>query len=245
MTRSTEEVHVAQIIPCTEAEGPGRRFAIWFQGCPFRCPSCCNPEMLPFDGGVITTIRVIREQLSQSACDNRLDGISLLGGEPFAHPQSVLEITAIAKELNLSVMIYTGYTLDELQQQGSALVEQILQQTDILVDGRFEQSLPETQRRWIGSTNQQIHFLSDRYSMNDPCWSMPNTMELRLHNGQLTVNGFPVRHLKSFWQNPVPSVRKNQQTAPSGRVAQSVHSDAGFSESGDARESGELPQGSP
>src|SRR5947208_855180 len=42
---------VAQVVPCTEAEGPGRRFALWFQGCPLRCPGCCNPEMLPFAGG--------------------------------------------------------------------------------------------------------------------------------------------------------------------------------------------------
>ena len=42
---------VAQIVPFTEAEGPGVRFALWFQGCPLRCPGCCNPEMLPFEGG--------------------------------------------------------------------------------------------------------------------------------------------------------------------------------------------------
>ena len=44
----------AQIVPCTEAEGPGARFALWFQGCPLRCPGCCNPEMLPFEGGTLT-----------------------------------------------------------------------------------------------------------------------------------------------------------------------------------------------
>ena len=43
-------LRVAQIVPFTEAEGPGRRFALWFQGCPLRCPGCCNPEMLPFEG---------------------------------------------------------------------------------------------------------------------------------------------------------------------------------------------------
>ena len=45
---------VAQIVPITEAEGPGLRFALWFQGCPLRCPGCCNPEMLPFSGGTPT-----------------------------------------------------------------------------------------------------------------------------------------------------------------------------------------------
>jgi anaerobic ribonucleoside-triphosphate reductase activating protein len=48
---STRTLRVAQVVPCTEAEGPGRRFALWFQGCPLRCPGCCNPEMLPFEGG--------------------------------------------------------------------------------------------------------------------------------------------------------------------------------------------------
>src|ERR1700677_380389 len=43
-------VQVAQIVAMTEAEGPGRRFALWFQGCPLRCAGCCNPEMLPFAG---------------------------------------------------------------------------------------------------------------------------------------------------------------------------------------------------
>ena len=37
------ELSVAQIVRCTEAEGPGKRYALWFQGCPLRCPSCCNP----------------------------------------------------------------------------------------------------------------------------------------------------------------------------------------------------------
>ncbi|HEY8504811.1 MAG TPA: 4Fe-4S cluster-binding domain-containing protein, partial [Gemmataceae bacterium] len=42
---------IAQTVACTEAEGPGKRFAVWFQGCPLRCPGCCNPEFLPFKGG--------------------------------------------------------------------------------------------------------------------------------------------------------------------------------------------------
>ena len=53
-----EEVRlrIAQIVPSTEAEGPGRRFALWFQGCSLRCPGCCNPEMLPFTGGDERTV---------------------------------------------------------------------------------------------------------------------------------------------------------------------------------------------
>ena len=56
-------LQIANIVPCTEAEGPGRRFALWFQGCPLRCPGCCNPEYLPFKGGNSIAIADIVEQL--------------------------------------------------------------------------------------------------------------------------------------------------------------------------------------
>src|SRR5436309_2709636 len=78
-------LRVAQIVPCTEAEGPGKRFALWFQGCPLRCPGCCNPEMLPFDGGTVMTIEEIITLLRESAEQNGLEGMTLLGGEPLAH----------------------------------------------------------------------------------------------------------------------------------------------------------------
>jgi anaerobic ribonucleoside-triphosphate reductase activating protein len=44
-------LRVATIADDTEAEGPGRRWAIWLQGCPIRCAGCCNPEMFDERGG--------------------------------------------------------------------------------------------------------------------------------------------------------------------------------------------------
>src|SRR2546423_10739481 len=78
-------VRVAQIVPSTEAEGPGRRFALWFQGCPLRCPGCCNPEMLPFQGGQSVRVADVLEQVRVAATRNGVEGITLLGGEPMAH----------------------------------------------------------------------------------------------------------------------------------------------------------------
>src|ERR1700690_87816 len=78
-------LQVAQIVPATEAEGPGVRFALWFQGCPLRCPGCCNPEMLPFDGGVRMPASEAVRQLEEAARRHRIEGVTLLGGEPLAH----------------------------------------------------------------------------------------------------------------------------------------------------------------
>src|SRR3954469_12717726 len=94
-------LHVAQVVPCTEAEGPGRRFAIWLQGCPLRCPGCCNPSMLPFAGGEPMAIDALLGQLR--AADG-IEGITLLGGEPTAQAVGAAELARRVRELDLSVM---------------------------------------------------------------------------------------------------------------------------------------------
>src|SRR5437868_10866382 len=155
-------LHVAQIVPVTEAEGPGRRFALWFQGCPLRCPGCCNPEMLRFEGGTPMTVDEVVAQLTGSHERNDLEGITLLGGEPLAHAAGGLALACAAHALGLNVMIFSGFLLEEARRMDDSAVEKLLAETDILVDGPYIREQPETRRRWIGSANQRIHFLSDR-----------------------------------------------------------------------------------
>src|SRR5262249_51792350 len=109
-------LQVAQIVPCTEAEGPGKRFALWFQGCPLRCPGCCNPEMLPFTGGTAMRLADIVHQISEAANQRGVEGITLLGGEPFAHAaKGGAALARRVRDLGLTVMVFSGYTLEEAQ----------------------------------------------------------------------------------------------------------------------------------
>jgi anaerobic ribonucleoside-triphosphate reductase activating protein len=78
----------------------------------------------------------------------------------------------------------------------------LLAHTDILVDGPYVRELPDTTRRWIGSTNQQIHFLSDRYRADDPCWNERNTLEIRVRGAEVSVNGFPAKQAVGLWKRP-------------------------------------------
>lgn len=191
---------IAQIASCTEAEGPGRRFALWFQGCPLRCPECCNPQMLPFEDGSSRPLVAIVDQLAASHRQHELEGITLLGGEPFAHAEGATALAKAAHELRLDVMIFTGYTIEELRSKQDPAIEGLLGETDILVDGPYLREKPETKRRWIGSANQRIHFLSERCKADDPRWNLTNTLEIRLVNGVVTVNGFPAAQAKSLWK---------------------------------------------
>lgn len=183
------QLRVAQTVPDTEAEGPGRRFALWVQGCTLRCPGCCNPEMWQHGkGGTLVEVDALAERILSTP---GIEGISVLGGEPFEHAAPLAELCAKLKAGGLSVMVYTGYTLAELRGSGREGSEALLAQVDLLVDGRYEQDKPEKQRRWIGSSNQVMHFLTNRYSPDDPRFAASNTVELRLVNGQLLINGWP------------------------------------------------------
>lgn len=205
MSESVKEIRVAQIVPCTEAEGPGKRFALWFQGCPLRCPGCCNPEMLPFEGGTAYTLDGLIEQIRIAHEKHELEGITLLGGEPMAHAAKGAAIARAVHDLGLNVMLFTGYTIEEAREMGDPDILEMIEETDILVDGPYIREMPETKRRWIGSSNQRIHFLSDRADPNDPRWEMKNTLEIRLIDSELTVNGFPASNAVGLWKRPKPT----------------------------------------
>ena len=78
---------VAQFVPRTEAEGPGRRFALWVQGCPLRCKGCCNPEMLAFKGLTESTWREDSDPNFQESETPRLVGraVAALAADPQRH----------------------------------------------------------------------------------------------------------------------------------------------------------------
>lgn len=193
---------VAQIVPATEAEGPGLRFALWFQGCPLRCPGCCNPEFLKFEGGEQIPASEVIKQLAIAHKHHGIEGLSLLGGEPLAHAPGAVVLASAAKGMGLSVMIYSGYLIEEARQLADPSVSELMKLTDVLVDGPYMRDLPDQKRRWIGSTNQQIHFLTDRYRGDDPIWTSPNTLEIRVRRGEISVNGFPAPQAVGLWKRP-------------------------------------------
>src|SRR5262245_41735047 len=125
---------IAQIVPVTGAEGSGKRFALWFQGCPLRCAGCCNPEMLSFQGGQEIHLRDVFKQIEQAA-EYGIEGITLLGGEPLAHAQGAARLSREVQERNLSVMVFSSYTLEEIGCLPDPAAAELLAHTDILVDG--------------------------------------------------------------------------------------------------------------
>ncbi|HET9624607.1 MAG TPA: 4Fe-4S single cluster domain-containing protein [Kofleriaceae bacterium] len=185
-------LRVATIVDDTRAEGPGRRWALWVQGCTVRCAGCCNPEMFDPRRGEAMSDAALVARIT-AAQRGGVEGISVLGGEPFEQAAGVAVLAAHARAIGLTVMVFSGYRLDELRARPDAAP--LLALIDVLVDGRFERDRPEPAppagRRWIGSTNQERHHLSAAYAAEDPQWRAANTIEIRLSKAGLSINGWP------------------------------------------------------
>ena len=185
-------LNVAARIPVTEAEGPGRRYALWLQGCHLRCPGCCNPGMLTFED--IEWINA--ETLAAEICSTPdIEGLTVVGGEPFAQARALARVAELVQLAGRSVMIFSGYTLRQLRRAQSLDHDRLLAHTDLLIDGPYLERERVTDRRWIGSANQKVHFLTERYAHlrdSETGWDeASNTVEIRISGGVVTVNGFP------------------------------------------------------
>lgn len=186
-----EPIRVAAVVEVTEAEGPGARFALWVQGCSLRCPGCCNPHMLAREGGREVPVPEILGALARVR--GRIEGLTLLGGEPFEQAGALARLARGARAMGLSVATFTGYTLEELRARADPGVAGLLDATDLLVDGRYDRSRPERERRWAGSANQRFHFLSGRYRPGVERAGGPlRTVEVRIGpDGRVFANGWP------------------------------------------------------
>ena len=186
-------LRVATIVDDTEAEGPGHRFAVWVQGCSIRCAGCCNPEMFDARTGTATSIDELDGRLGRAARAGMIEGVTFLGGEPFEQAAGLGELARRAKLRGLTVMVFSGYTLEAIRARGDSAP--LLDHVDLLVDGPYDQARPEpvppVGRRWIGSQNQVMHYLTGAYTDGDPRMREANTIEIRVSRQGLLINGWP------------------------------------------------------
>ncbi|PND53630.1 MULTISPECIES: 4Fe-4S single cluster domain-containing protein [Rhodococcus] len=178
-------LRVGRILHGTTAEGPGRRTAVWVQGCSIRCPDCINPHLFTTRGGYDASCAEIVTGAAAAHCE----GITLLGGEPFDQPSGCADLAEAAQGAGLGVIVFTGYVHEDLARRGEQ-ERRLLAHIDCLVDGPYQAANPETRRALVGSTNQRFLHLTDRYRDYDPALAK-NTVDVRINpDGTIEVAGF-------------------------------------------------------
>lgn len=136
-------------------DGPGIRFGVFVQGCPHNCPGCHNPGSHDPAGGYDGDIGEIFERIKKNPL---LDGVTFSGGEPFMQAKTLAELARLVHGIGLDVVTYTGFTFEELMEKANEEngFMELLEETDILVDGRFVLELRDISLLFKGSSNQRI-----------------------------------------------------------------------------------------
>lgn len=138
--------------------GEGVCVSLWVQGCPHHCKGCHNPEQWDFNGGNEIDIDILINEILIAIEANGIQrNFSILGGEPMAQrniSNTLYILEQIKKHFpNIKTYVWTGYTIEELL---SLYNKEILQNIDILIDGRFVLEERDITLKLRGSKNQRI-----------------------------------------------------------------------------------------
>ena len=152
---SFDTIRMAGVIRESIVDGPGIRFVVFAQGCPHGCPGCHNPATHDFAGGKDCSLTKILSAIDENPL---LDGVTFSGGEPMSQPEAFYNLAAEIKKRGLNLIVYTGYTYEELQKLGESrtAVRKLLELTDLLIDGRFVLEERDLSLLFRGSRNQRV-----------------------------------------------------------------------------------------
>ncbi len=156
-------MHYGEIKNCDIANGIGVRVSLFVSGCTNRCEGCFQPQTWAFDYGSPFTAET-EEQLLAMLAPDYIDGLTLLGGEPF-EPDNQRVLLPFLRRVRerypqKTVWAFSGFTFEEMKTDGShprcEATDELLSLLDVLVDGRFMLAQKDISLRFRGSRNQRL-----------------------------------------------------------------------------------------
>lgn len=144
------EYQVLDIIEGTSVDGPGLRVSIYFAGCKHYCEGCHNPQSWDFDSGKTMTDVEILNIIKFNEMN-----VTLTGGDPLYNPEKIAHLcNKIKAETGANIWCYTGFTWEEICADAKLL--EVINHTDVIVEGRFMLDKRDISLRFRGSSNQRI-----------------------------------------------------------------------------------------
>ncbi|MFN3925883.1 MAG: 4Fe-4S single cluster domain-containing protein [Pseudanabaenaceae cyanobacterium] len=183
-----DHLNIMGYVHASEVNGPGRRAVVWVQGCNRECPSCFNPQSWAFEPRQIISIYELAEEILK--CPHN-EGVTFSGGEPFWQAQALSKLAGLVKGKGLSVMSFTGFTMEQLRSPAAPpYAEALLAQLDILIDGPYIQALAiNSPDSLVSSSNQRVHvFNPDFYNRLN--WASDQAEIHILEDGTRIITGF-------------------------------------------------------
>ena len=129
--------------------------------------------------------------IEKSKLDFEIEGVSFIGGEPLLQAEGLSFVAEWCRKNDLSVLVFTGFLYEQLRESNDKNVQTLLRNTDILVDGLFDNSQFDTDRDWVGSKNQKVVFLLNRYKSGIEYEKRERSIEVLVSEKSILTNGWP------------------------------------------------------
>lgn len=148
------------------ASAPGICLTFFAQGCPHRCQGCHNPETFDFNGGREFTPETLSSIIKGLRANGVKRSLAIQGGEPLA-PENLfltrLIIDEVKKELpDTKIYLWTGYIYENLKNDSSVAMQDILHSIDCLIDGPYIAEQRDISLFMMGSRNQRVIYLDNK-----------------------------------------------------------------------------------
>lgn len=156
-------MNYAEIKKTDIANGEGVRVSLFVSGCRRHCKNCFNKIAWDFGYGK-PFCEAVEEELIQALSPYYIAGLTLLGGDPM-EPENQYALLPFVKKVRAllpekTIWCYTGYTYRdggiEEKEANTPVTREFISLLDVLVDGRFEESLKDIRLKFRGSSNQRV-----------------------------------------------------------------------------------------
>ena len=149
--------------------GDGLRVVLWLSGCSHNCYKCQNPQTHDPNSGILFDEKA-EEELFRELSKDYISGLTLTGGDPL-HENNLDGVLNLVNRFRLllpekTIWLYTGYNFQKIIRQlpniatkenhNMWLRQKIVEQCDVIVDGRYIDSKRDITLKWRGSSNQRV-----------------------------------------------------------------------------------------
>ncbi len=140
---------VLDIIAGTTVDGPGLRTSVYFAGCPHQCGGCHNPQSWDFNGGTELSDDAIMKEIETNGFN-----VTFSGGDPMSQAAALIPLAKKIKSAGYTLWCYTGYSFEDVVTD--PIKRNLLELSDVLVDGHYMNKLRDISLRFRGSSNQRL-----------------------------------------------------------------------------------------
>ena len=184
------------------ALGPGNRLGIWTRGCNRTCYNCSNPELQFQDESTEIDLEKLFAYID-SRNDFVYDAVTISGGEPFLQIKELKKLVEIFYERKKikDILIFSGYTKEELEALNSNDIKYILSHIAVLVDGPYMEAL-HTELPLQGSSNQRVLILNKEFEQSYKDYmSQEKKFDVEIRNNEEYVIGIPMKDFKNKYKH--------------------------------------------